>query len=182
MADLCNILQHPWLAAKGAASDKPMENEIQQRLKNFQGVHKLQRQALKLIASYMPPEEVQGLRNQFLAIDKDRNGVASLALVVHIYSMNTSKGQKDSGTVTVDELREALTTNGKLPINELEQLLQDVDMNASGAIDYEEFLAATLHASKISTDEHLQRAFQEFDTDGSGAEQCGVGQTIVCCF
>lgn len=59
---------------KGAASDTPLENEIQLRLKNFQGIHKLQRQALKLIASYMPPDEVQGLRNQFLAIDADRNG------------------------------------------------------------------------------------------------------------
>jgi calcium-dependent protein kinase len=70
----------------------------------------------------------------------------------------------------VDELREAVALNGKLPMSELEGILQEVDMNSSGAIDYEEFLAATLHASKIATDEHLQRAFKEFDTDGSG--QC----------
>lgn len=58
----------------GVASDKPLENEIQQRLKKFQNLNKLKRQALKLIASYMPPEEVQGLRNQFKALDKDGNG------------------------------------------------------------------------------------------------------------
>lgn len=75
-----------------------------------------------------------------------------------------------TGTITVDELREALTANGKLPVNELEDLLSTIDMNASGAIDYEEFLAATLHASKISSDEHLQRAFREFDADGSGMQ------------
>jgi calcium-dependent protein kinase len=71
------VLQHPWLVEKGAASDKALENEIQLRLKNFQGVNKFQRQALKLIASYMPPEHVQGLRNQFLALDKDRSGMHS---------------------------------------------------------------------------------------------------------
>lgn len=76
-----------------------------------------------------------------------------------------------SGTITVEELRDALATmDNKLPAGEVAHLLQDVDMNESGAIDYEEFLAATLHASKIATDEHLKRAFQEFDTDNSGAD------------
>jgi len=74
-----------------------------------------------------------------------------------------------AGTITVEELRDALATmDRKLPADEVANLLQDVDMNDSGAIDYEEFLAATLHASKIATDEHLKRAFQEFDADNSG--------------
>jgi calcium-dependent protein kinase len=64
----------------GTASDKPLENEIQQRLKGFQNLNKLKRAALKLIASYMPPDEVQGLRNQFLALDKDRNGEPDVAV------------------------------------------------------------------------------------------------------
>lgn len=76
----------------------------------------------------------------------------------------------NSGTITVEELRDALATmDEKLPAEEVANLLQDVDMNASGAIDYEEFLAATMHASKIATDEHMKRAFQEFDADNSGS-------------
>lgn len=160
---------------KGAASDKPLENEIQLRLKNFQGVHKLQRQALKLIASYMPPEEVQGLRNQFLALDTDSNGKLStpqsLLIIVCTGKLTDFHRKFSAGTITADELRTALTAHGRLPPSEVHQLMQDIDMNASGAIDYEEFLAATLHASKISSDEHLQRAFKEFDSDGSGAER-----------
>lgn len=70
----------------------------------------------------------------------------------------------------MEELRDALATmDNKLPAEEVANLLQDVDMNESGAIDYEEFLAATLHASKIAADEHMKRAFQEFDADNSGA-------------
>lgn len=35
-------------------------------------------------------------------------------------------------------------------------------------IDYEEFLAATLHTFKLENDEQLIKAFEHFDTDGSG--------------
>lgn len=187
MAELYDVLQHPWLLEKGAASDKPLENEIQLRLKNFQGVHNFQRQALKLIASYLAPEEVQGLRNQFLALDMDRNGkglhgIGYTYICLYSNDEQTPKGEVGAGTVTVDELREAMTANGKLPTSELEQLLQGVDMNASGAIDYEEFLAATLHASKIASDEHLQRAFKEFDLDDSGtAKQWCTISSMLCC-
>lgn len=62
------------------ASDAPLENEIQHRLKKFQDLNKLKRQALKLIATYMPPDEVSGLRNQFQALDKDGSGAPPLLL------------------------------------------------------------------------------------------------------
>lgn len=75
------LVQHPWMAENGVASDTALENEIQQRLKKFQGLNKLKRQALKLIATYMAPEEVSGLRNQFHALDKDGNGVKTAALM-----------------------------------------------------------------------------------------------------
>ena len=84
----------------------------------------------------------------------------------------------------MEELHEALkSTHCKLPASEIQALMNNVDMNASGAIDYEEFLAATLHASKVSSDEHLQRAFEEFDKDGSGVSRCarpGPQVSLMC--
>ena len=71
------VLQHPWLCENGVASDAPLENEIQHRLKKFQDLNRFKRQALKLIASYLSPEEVSGLRNQFQVLDKDGNGASS---------------------------------------------------------------------------------------------------------
>ena len=68
----------------------------------------------------------------------------------------------------MEELHEALKTS-KLPASDIAAVMANIDMNDSGAIDYEEFLAATLHASKVSSDEHLKRAFAEFDDDNSGA-------------
>lgn len=43
------------------------------------------------------------------------------------------------------------------------------DIDRSGEIEYGEFLAATLHLSKIEKQENLLKAFQYFDADGSGA-------------
>lgn len=48
-----------------------------------------------------------------------------------------------------------------------------MDVQGTNAIDYEEFLAATVHASKITSDENLFRAFAELDRDGDGC----VGST-----
>lgn len=35
-----------------------------------------------------------------------------------------------------------------------------------GTIDYEEFLAATINMGKMNREDHLKRAFEEFDLDG----------------
>jgi Ca2+-binding EF-hand superfamily protein len=211
-------MQHPWMAENGVASDAPLENEIQQRLKKFQDLNRFKRQALKLIASYLSPEEVSGLHNQFQALDKDGNGarhlntsclttptpwqcvaqplrlccpaslsLPSLSVFVayraplqqHLQSAAASLAPAHAGTITVEELHEALkSTHTKLPQADIEAVMANVDQNDSGAIDYEEFLAATLHASKASSDEHLQRAFREFDDDESGAASSLIGSTL----
>lgn len=46
--------------------------------------------------------------------------------------------------------------------------LMQADIDNNGAIDYGEFIAATLHLNKIDKDDHLIRAFSYFDKDGSG--------------
>jgi calcium-dependent protein kinase len=38
----------------------------------------------------------------------------------------------------------------------------------SGTIDYDEFIAATVHMNKLEREEHLLAAFAYFDKDGSG--------------
>lgn len=42
------------------------------------------------------------------------------------------------------------------------------DVDGDGTIDYQEFLAATMHFSKVNKEEYLLKAFQHFDIDGSG--------------
>ena len=42
------------------------------------------------------------------------------------------------------------------------------DVDKSGTIDYIEFITATMHRHKLEKEEHLYKAFQFFDKDGSG--------------
>ena len=55
-----------------------------------------------------------------------------------------------SGTVTLDELREGLAKQGS-PITqkEVEALMESIDVDATGSIDYDEFLAATMNMSQL---------------------------------
>ncbi|KAK9805672.1 hypothetical protein WJX72_011131 [[Myrmecia] bisecta] len=140
------ILQHDWMRENGTASEQPLDNVILSRMRGFAAMNKLKKEALKVIASSMSPEEIAGLRSLFQAMDADR-----------------------SGTITVEELRESLKKQGSaVSQEEITSLLSNIDVDANGTIDYEEFLAATVNLSQLEKDETLYRAFAYFDTDGSG--------------
>ena len=50
----------------------------------------------------------------------------------------------------VEELRNGLKAKGQLiPEADLQRLVASTDVNGNGTIDYEEFLAATIHQSKL---------------------------------
>lgn len=55
-----------------------------------------------------------------------------------------------------------------LPIHEVQALVATMDTTGSGRLDYEEFLAATVHFSKTMSEEILFEAFAELDADGTG--------------
>jgi calcium-dependent protein kinase len=140
------ILQHPWMKENGVASDKPLGDAIYARLSNFAGMHRLKKQAMKIIASSMPADEIAGLKAIFLSIDVDQ-----------------------SGTITASELNEALKKKGaSLKPEDVESLLTLIDSDANGTIDYEEFLAATLSQHQMEQEENLRAAFAHFDTNGDG--------------
>ncbi|KAK9917210.1 hypothetical protein WJX75_001895 [Coccomyxa subellipsoidea] len=140
------ILGHSWMRENGTASDKPLDNVILTRMRGFLNMNKLKKEALKVIAGGMSPEEIAGLRSMFQALDTDK-----------------------SGTVTVEELKEGLLKQGS-PVtqNELQQLVESMDFDANGSIDYDEFLAATINMSQLQLEENMYRAFKHFDTDNSG--------------
>uniref|UniRef100_A0A7S0WKH2 Calcium-dependent protein kinase n=1 Tax=Chlamydomonas leiostraca TaxID=1034604 RepID=A0A7S0WKH2_9CHLO len=140
------ILKHDWMRENGVASDNPLEMEVLTRIKNFTGMNKLKKEALKVIAVSLPVDEISGMRELFLEIDKDK-----------------------SGTITVEEFGLALRKKGQLlPEADIKRILEDADVNGDGTIDYEEFLAATINLGKLEREDHLKKAFEHFDLDGNG--------------
>ena len=60
------------------------------------------------------------------------------------------------------------TTYSQFCLRAAQLLLGQIDIDASGTIDYEEFLAATVNLSQLEKEENMYRAFAHFDTDNSG--------------
>ncbi|XP_077243637.1 calcium-dependent protein kinase 2-like [Tasmannia lanceolata] len=140
------VLEHPWLKEGGEASDKPIDSAVLSRMKQFRAMNKLKKLALMVIAENLSEEEIKGLKAMFANMDTD-----------------------NSGTITYEELKSGLARLGsRLSETEVKQLMDAADVDGSGAIDYMEFITATMHRHKLERDEHLYKAFQHFDKDSSG--------------
>lgn len=140
------VLEHPWMREGGEASDKPIDNAVLSRLKQFRAMNKLKKLALKVIAESLSEEEIKGLKTMFTNMDTDK-----------------------SGTITYEELKTGLARLGsRLSEAEVKQLMEAADVDGNGTIDYIEFISATMHRYRLERDEHLYKAFQYFDKDNSG--------------
>ncbi|KAI9114725.1 hypothetical protein K1719_014423 [Acacia pycnantha] len=140
------VLNHPWIKEDGEAPDTPLDNAVLNRLKQFRAMNQFKKVALKVIAGCLSEEEIIGLKEMFKGMDTD-----------------------NSGTITIEELKQGLAKQGiKLSEQEVKQLLDAADADGNGTIDYDEFITATLHLNRINKEEHLYTAFQYFDKDNSG--------------
>lgn len=149
-----DVLNHPWICKNGVAPDGALDPVVLSRLKRFSKMNKLKNMAIKVTAEEFLEEEIAVLRKMFLKMDTDK-----------------------SGAITFDELMEGLRsyyTKRYGPIlrdTEIQELMDDilqVDVDKSCTIDYEEFIAATLHLNKLDREEHLAGAFSYFDNEWNG--------------
>lgn len=58
--------------------------------------------------------------------------------------------------------------NVKGNLKEFERLMQDLDKDNNGVIDYTEFLTAAVNKYQLLSKENVKTAFNMIDTDGSG--------------
>ncbi|XP_047162598.1 calcium-dependent protein kinase 2-like isoform X2 [Vigna umbellata] len=159
------VLNHPWIKEDGEAPDKPLDNAVLNRLKQFRAMNEFKKVALRVIAGCLSEEEIMGLKQMFKGMDTD-----------------------NSGTITIEELKQGLAKQGtKLTEQEVKQLMEAVsslsfskychflyfcilqaDADGNGTIDYDEFITATMHMNRMNKEDHLYTAFQYFDKDNSG--------------
>ena len=108
--------------------------------------------AILAAAQYLTYEQIHGLRELFKSFD-----------------------QNGDGLITLDELREGLAAQGGAAMGdaELSGVMARLDVDGSGALDYEEFLAATVNLQLLEREDLLAKAFARLDTDGSGTLSVG---------
>ncbi|KAJ7560947.1 hypothetical protein O6H91_03G007300 [Diphasiastrum complanatum] len=140
------VLCHPWIQEDGVAPDKPLDSAVLTRLKQFSAMNKIKKIALRVIAESLSEEEIAGLKEMFKMMDAD-----------------------NSGSITFEELKVGLKKIGsELMESEIRALMDAADVDHDGAIDYKEFITATLHLNKIEREESMFAAFSYFDKDQSG--------------
>jgi len=143
-------LDDPWLKKVLGQQeiDKPLAMSALKNLKSFRAERKLQEATWMFLVTYMSTrEEKAELLKTFQALDENGDGQLSTEELVKGY-------RKIMGDVEAEA--------------EVDAIMKVVDANGSGAIDYTEFVMATINRQKLLSKDRLESAFKMFDKDGSG--------------
>jgi len=141
-------MEHIWIKDKAprAVPGVSLGADFVQHLRGFQSANHLKKAVLQVIAGQLSEKHIKALRQTFVALDA--NG---------------------DGRLTVAEMKAGLKKGGlhELPVD-LSSIMEDVDANGDGVIDYTEFLAATLQKKQYMQEDVCWRAFATFDLNGDG--------------
>jgi len=123
-------------------------NKVLKNLKDFRTTSKLQKAILLYIISFFDmKDEKEELLKTFQELDINNDGTLTKQEMVLGY--NKMLGE--------DEAQK-----------EVERIFSAIDVNNTNAIDFSEFLLATINYQKLMSDQKLTQVFQMIDTDGSG--------------
>lgn len=140
-------LNHTWVKNKAPASTgAELSGGLVDNLKGFRSQNKLKKAALHVIAGQLGESQIKALRETFQMLDKNGDGL-----------------------LTVQEMKEGMDKSGlKESAAEIQAILEEVDSDGSGVIDYTEFLAATLDKKVYQQQNVCWQAFRTFDRNGDG--------------
>ena len=141
-----DVLKHPWF--KNADNKNLSELEFDAKLfMNFKNTTEMKKISLMFIASRLDENEINNLKNVFMAFDEGKDG-----------------------QISFDELKKGLEQmhSTKYTDKEIEDLFNALDVDHNGKIDYTEFISATLEEAEYLKQERLSEAFMNFDINRSG--------------
>ena len=128
--------------------NKSAANKALGELRSFCTRMKLQQAITAYITSQlMNDKDLRKLEHHFVKMDIDKDGSLSKNELILEYSKKL--GKEDA-------------------VEEVDKILENVDFDGSGDIDFNEFKAAATAQSDANTRAHLQKAFNEFDINGDG--------------
>jgi calcium-dependent protein kinase len=141
-------LNDKWIqnnAAQGSINQRTLKN-----LADFSTRNKLKQAILTFIVTQMTSTaEKDELQRTFQSLDKDGNGVLTKEELIEGYRK-----------VFADKKEQADI--------EVARIIEEVDINNSGYIDFTEFVVAAMNREKLLSSKKLEQAFSMFDQDGDG--------------
>merc|ERR1719359_573110 len=135
-------LNHEWIKAKAPNSKNvQLQSNFVDNLRSFRSQNKLKKAALHIIAGQLGESQIKALRETFMALDDNGDGL-----------------------LTAQEMKEGMQKAGLKEIPpDIQQIMEQVDSDGSGVIDYTEFLAATLDKRVYVQEDVCWQAFRAFD-------------------
>lgn len=146
-ATAATLLQHRWFQVASTAPAAALGAHMVKRLRAFAGMNRMKRLALVVLARTLTDNDVKRLRELFSAMDTNADG-----------------------RIDSHDLHNALAKVGAaIDEAEMQGLFHASDIDGSGQIDYEEFIAAMLDSNRVSRrPEACRKSFEELDKDGDG--------------
>jgi calcium-dependent protein kinase len=144
-------LEHPWIRrfSERQTLNQGFLDLTLNSLKNFHKGSKL-RDAVStfIITQCVSVADTKELRKVFKEMDKNGDGKLSKEELLDYYQKYYEKEAADA---------------------EVKKIMQEVDSDNSGFVDYSEFIKATLDYRKIANTQFLRRAFDLFDNNANGS-------------
>ncbi|CAN0890581.1 unnamed protein product [Linum grandiflorum] len=118
------------------------------------------------MADQLTDDQISEFKEAFSLFDKDGDG--SISLPLHFSSSFLVYMQ--SGCITTKELGTVMRSLGQNPTEaELQDMINEVDADGNGTIDFPEFLNLMARKMKdTDSEEELKEAFRVFDKDQNG--------------
>lgn len=138
-------MSHPWIKKHcHERFDREYSMKLMKNMRTFKTQYKLQEAVLMFIASQLATnKEKEMLQNTFLFLDTDGDGKLSKEELINGY-------ERIFGTDCDAE-------------QAVEGIMENLDIDQSGFIDYTEFLLATLDRKSLLSEDRLKIAFKMFD-------------------
>ncbi|CAD8142780.1 unnamed protein product [Paramecium pentaurelia] len=144
------------ISSEQAYNDKWIQNNApsnqvnQKALQNLQQFHaksKFKQAVLTFMATQIITQQEQDeLNKTFQAIDKNGDGKLSRQELIDGYT--------------------SVTNNKELAIQQVDRIMELVDINRSGEVDFTEFLIAAMNQEKFLSVQKMEQAFKIIDLDG----------------
>jgi len=144
--DAAQALNHVWLKNRAPKATRvSLQTNWVDNIRHFHSQCRLKKAALHIIAGQLNEKDIRALRDTFMALDGDGNGL-----------------------LTAAEIKDGLLASGMKEPHDLHEIMEGIDSDGNGVIDYTEFLAATLDQRKYLHEDVCRTAFRLFDRDGDG--------------
>lgn len=144
-------LNHSWMHNASRQPINPATaRNIFANLQTFKAERYLQKATFSFMASQLSTkQEKEEMLTLFKSLDSDNSGTLSKAELIE--GFNILYGHQ------IEDVE-----------GEVKRIMGNVDIDKSGEIDYNEFIAATLNKNRLLCREKLEAAFRAFDLDGNG--------------